>query len=150
MKIRFWNMKYTTFIVLFILILFFNNITIAKDKEKIVIIGSYRKFYEQINRKIELFEKNNFIVLMPPKSKIINPNDEFVKFQHEENKTIKEIEESFLNAIKIADFVYIFNPNGYIGSSSAFEIGFSYGLKKKIYCMEKPQDLILENTCEVR
>jgi len=120
----------------------------ASTKEpSVVIIGSYRKFYPNIYEKIESFEKLGIKVLKPPKSRIINPGSEYCRFESDMDKSMNELEHEFLEAIRMATFVYVVNPNGYIGLSSSFEIGFSYSLRKDIYCMEKPIDPMLATMC---
>ena len=121
---------------------------IIKNK-KVVIVGSYRKFYKEVVKKIEEFEDEGINVLMPAKSTIINYGDEFIKFEGDQNIPIKLIEMNFLESVKKADFIYVVNPNGYVGVSAAFEMGFAYSIGKPIYCMEKPADVMMRMFCGI-
>jgi hypothetical protein len=120
---------------------------VMKKGAKTSIIGSYRKFYPEIRDKIEDFEKIGVKVLMPPKSHIINPGEEFIRFANDKGDPIEHIEAEFLKAVTASDFVYVVDVAGYIGTSSALEIGYAHALKKPIYCMMKPTDITIEKLC---
>lgn len=40
-----------------------------------------------------------------------------------------------------ADFVYVYDKNGYIGKTTCYEIGFCFSKKKPIFFYEMPDDL---------
>lgn len=101
-----------------------------------VIIGSFRKFYFDI---LHIAERLNYLgisVLSPKKSKIIDPSREFVVLESDietsELPCIHCIEGKVLEHIRTSDFIYMYNPQGYIGRSTAFEVGFAYAFGKKI------------------
>ncbi len=52
---------------------------------------------------------------------------------------------------KQADIIYVYNKDGYIGLSTAFEVGYAKGLGKRIICHEPPKDkgLQVSDFCEV-
>lgn len=45
-----------------------------------------------------------------------------------------------LKKIDDADAVYVVNPEGYIGKSVSFDIGYAYARKKSIYVMHQVDD----------
>lgn len=51
------------------------------------------------------------------------------------------IQEHVFDNIKISDFVYVWNPDGYLGNSTCYEIGKIMEMKKRIFFKEKPKDL---------
>lgn len=111
---------------------------------KCVISGSFRKFYKEITRLIEEFDNLGVEVLSPKKSKIINPDDEFVLLETDSRgASIKQIEEDHLKAIRNSNFLYVCNPNGYVGNSATMEIGFAIANKIPIYSLEAINDLTL-------
>lgn len=49
-------------------------------------------------------------------------------------KSVKErLDELHLRKIDIADYVYVINPGGYIGDSTAREIAYAVGLGKAVF-----------------
>jgi hypothetical protein len=108
-----------------------------------VISGSFRKYYENIYQTIDVFEKLGIKVLSPKKSKIINPGENFAILETDSSKDIKTLELNHLEAIRKADFLYVCNPSGYMGTSTLVEIGFAIGCKKNLYFLEQPQDPVI-------
>ena len=116
-----------------------NNNIKSQSLHKCVIIGSFRKFYNNILELIQLFEIHGITILSPAKSKIVNPDDEFIILEsniiNSDTPGIKHIEDDVLNAIKGCDFLYVFDPQGYVGNSTNFEIGFAKSEKKENLCI---------------
>jgi len=100
---------------------------------KIVISGSFRKFYQDITRKTEEFESAGAEVLSPKKSSIINPGAEFVVLATDTAGTPKEIEQIHLDAIFSADALYVVNPGGYCGETTVLEIGWALAFGKPVF-----------------
>ncbi|KKR07371.1 MAG: MazG nucleotide pyrophosphohydrolase [Candidatus Peregrinibacteria bacterium GW2011_GWC2_39_14] len=113
-----------------------------KNKHQCLIIGSFRKHYSQIVETINFFHANNIEVLSPKISTILNPEDEFVIFDYDpRDADIRQIEDKVLEKMHNTDFVYIVNPDGYIGQSTSFEIGYCHGKNLKIFAMEDSSEL---------
>lgn len=103
----------------------------------IVISGSFRRYYPQILERISEFEKAGFIVASPKKSKILNPEAEFVILESDVGMRPHEIEQGHLDAIYEADALYVVNPAGYIGKTTVMEIGWALAFCKPIFYQEK-------------
>lgn len=106
-----------------------------------VISGSF-KFKPEIDSAINEFRDLNVIIRAPeigwlyvPTSGLIvsTANEQFQPLPSERNMLAGEVEAAFLEQLDRSDFVYIMNPEGYIGDMSIFEIGYSRGIKKPIY-----------------
>ena len=109
---------------------------------QVAIIGSFRKYYDQILEIIKEFKKNGLYVSSPKESFINNKIGEFVIFNaDDQTQTPAEIQMVTLERILNADAVYVYNPNGYIGKTTCYEIGFCFSRYKPIYFYEKPDDL---------
>ena len=106
------------------------------------IIGSFRKYYTEVIEIIDLFEKIGISIISPKKSKVINPNEEFVLFETDniKHKPV-EIQLIALHRILRSDFVYVFSPDGYIGRTTCYEIGRIVERKIPLYFSELPKDL---------
>lgn len=118
---------------------------------KISIIGSFRKYYEEIKQLIILFEKNNIKVLSPKLSEITHSVEDFVIFASDNQKlTPAEIQTDTLNRILKSDVVYVYDPEGYIGRTTCYEIGILRTTTIPLFFLEKPKDLpILVHSSEV-
>lgn len=108
----------------------------------ITIIGSFRKFYNDICNLIDDFEGVGINVLSPKKSFIIKELNGFVLLQSD-NKNAKpyQLQQKVLENVMKSDFIYVWNPSGYIGISTAYEIGHILEMGKTIYFKEKVKDL---------
>jgi len=116
-----------------------------------VVIGSFRKHYVNIVDFICLIE-HKYKVLSPMRSRIVDTMDDFVILDSdilnatcEKEIQIAYIETKVLDCIRRASFIYVYNPGGYIGTSTAFEIGFAIKENKKICAAFKPKDRLLRS-----
>ena len=118
---------------------------------KCAISGSFRKYYKEICQAHDIFEQNGIVVLSPQKSRIINPGEEFALLETDlKSLSRKQLEDRHLEAIANSDFVYLVNPNGYIGNSATFEIGYAHGCNKPIYSLDIIEDITLqEYVCKI-
>lgn len=110
-------------------------------KLKATISGSFQKFLREIKQIIDEFEKNEIEILSPKLSNVKSNENNFIIFEHE-NKLPKNLEISHLKAIERSDFLYIVNPQGYIGNSCAMEIGFALAHNIPIFTLEIPNEFI--------
>lgn len=118
---------------------------------KSLIIGSFRKHYNQMVDIIDIFNKNAIEVLSPREAIIINPEDEFVVFDYDpKDLSDKEIEDKVLEKMHNVDFVYLYNPGGYIGLSASFEIGYCHAHGIKVYAFEESNELCFQYVDEVK
>jgi len=120
------------------------------DYMKCVISGSFRKFYNEIVATAEIFQKQGVEVLSPKISVIRNAGGEFVLLESDATDDIKTLEQAHLDAIKNADFLYLYNPGGYVGVSASLEIGWAIANNKKVFSLEKPADQILGEFVQVK
>lgn len=106
------------------------------------ISGSFNKYLNQIRQKILEFEREGIEVLSPKLSRPISNKSGFIILESDEGSP-REIELKHLKAISRSDFLYIVNPDGYIGKSVALEIGYALSKNIPIYSLEKPNDYVL-------
>lgn len=108
----------------------------------VAIIGSFQKYYQEICEVIKILKENNLYVISPSGAKITGKIDDFVIFKTDCSAyTPAEIQMITLEKIMKADAVYVYNPNGYIGKTTSYEIGFCFSRKKPVYFYKPPQDL---------
>ena len=109
---------------------------------KVAIIGSFQKYYDEIVDMIGELKKQGLVVCSPKESYINKKIGDFVIFASDsQTQTPVEIQTITLGKIMQADAVYVYNPTGYVGKTTCFEIGFCISRQKPIYFLEKPEDL---------
>jgi len=113
--------------------------------QKVAIIGSFRKHYEQICETRQLFINEGLNVLAPKAETIINPNVEYVLLDTDKDESPIIIENKFIKQLLASDLVYVCNPEGYIGLSVMFELGILITSGQEIYFQEEPLDPLLRD-----
>lgn len=108
----------------------------------VAIIGSFQSYYNDILNVIKYFVDSGLYVLSPKESFICDKKKGFVFFDSDPpNYTPEEIQMITLNKIINADFVYVYNRDGYVGKTTCYEIGFCFSKKKPLFFYEIPDDL---------
>lgn len=120
---------------------------VSKTSEPIraTLSGSFHRDTEGMNRSYRELIRNQCQVLSPRRLDFINPSALFVKHRVEESDDEMTIEKHHLQAIEQSDFLWIHAPEGYIGVSTALEIGFAYAHRIPIFAQELPDDVTLKH-----
>lgn len=106
------------------------------------IIGSFRKYYEQVIEVIEMFQSNGDIILSPKYSNIIRNAEGFVILASDKPEfTHIDIQAMVFHRAFRSDFVYVWNPDGYVGKTTCYEIGRLIERKIPLYYKEHPVDV---------
>ncbi len=116
---------------------------------KVVICGSFRKDPVGIARLFRELETNGCRILSPLTLDFTNTSSEFVTAQNDASYSIKELERFHLRTIKEADFVMMHAPEGYIGTSASFELGYATALGIPVYSKNFPTDEMLQTQLKV-
>jgi NTP pyrophosphatase (non-canonical NTP hydrolase) len=116
---------------------------------ELVISGSYRKDFEALKRTYEEFRDLGCDVLSPSNVTAVSEEDGFVYMKGEEKETPDAIEERHLNAIQKANFVWLHAPDGYVGPTSALEIGFAHAAGVPVFATEPPNEQVFRSFVQV-
>lgn len=116
---------------------------------ELVISGSYRKDFEALKRTYEEFRDLGCEVLSPSNVTIVSEENGFVYMKGEETQTPTTIEERHLNAIQKANFVWLHAPNGYVGLTSALEIGFAHAAGVPVFATNAPNEQVFRSFVQV-
>lgn len=105
---------------------------------KVVISGSFRKHIDDIRMARANFQKAHIKIFAPLTTEIRNISENFV-FLTTDNaeKSAYVLEKEFMTNILKADFLYLANIEGYVGHSSATEMGVACMHKVPIVVAEK-------------
>lgn len=114
---------------------------ISFDVARVVLSGSFRKDVVGIRRAYEELITNNCQVLSPHRLEF--DNAEFVRDTAEVSLSVKSIQDHHLLALKQADFLWLYAPEGYVGTSAAFEVGFASAIGLPIFSSQKIADAML-------
>lgn len=103
------------------------------NRHAIVCLAGSMRFADKILEVAHEFSKNGYLVLMPFKDDRKELNDE----TKEMYAIIQE------ERIKLCDFLYVVNPDGYIGKSTMKEIQYAKELNKDIEYMKDVEPLTI-------
>jgi NTP pyrophosphatase (non-canonical NTP hydrolase) len=104
--------------------------------------GSFRRFLPQISAKITECADQDVAVLSPRSVQALGDQGGFVFLKGDRGEP-KEIECAHLQAIRKSDFLYVVNPEGYIGPSATMEVGYALALSVPVFSLEPPAEPIL-------
>lgn len=120
----------------------------GKPKERIkidaVVSGSFNRFLPQIQEAVTELLRLGINVISPKGSRPVSQIGGFVMLEKDRG-TPGEIERKHLEAITRSDFLYIVNPEGYIGESVALEIGYALSKGIPVYASERPRDEVFSS-----
>jgi len=114
-----------------------------------VLSGSYHRDFETLKRLYRELATNGVQILSPHRLDLIDDQTEFVRDIAEKNLSVMEIEKHHLTALYQSDFMWLHCPDGYVGTSAAFEMGVAFSRNIPIYSNEKPTDEMLSSFVHV-
>lgn len=113
------------------------------DAMRVVLCGSFRKDHEGLLRAYrELIDTN--CQVLSPHSLDFN-DDAFARDDGTLDMPARLLEDYHLMSIRQADFVWLHAPEGYIGLSAAFEIGYALAHHTPVFSRHLPNDPNLSN-----
>ncbi len=118
----------------------FNNDLISK----IVIIGSYRKNFDEIISTRRKFIDAGLDVLSPISDEIENSDSGFIILKGDESSSPSELQNIVFNKIEQADLLYVCNNNKYIGFLTAVEIGYAIRNAHLIYFSNDTDEAVMK------
>jgi len=107
----------------------------------IVISGSFHRHFSAIADARTRFEKMGVSVLSPKGRTLLNPVAEFPLLAEDDSSEPRVLETRYLDAISEAAALYVVNPNQYLGTSVAFEMGWAAARSKPIYTQAPLREL---------
>jgi NTP pyrophosphatase (non-canonical NTP hydrolase) len=110
---------------------------------RVVICGSFRRGLKGLRADFEALRQAGCDILSPIDVTFVAERDGFAFAAHEVGEDPNALEERHLEALRVADFVWLHCPEGYVGPSAALELGVAHSLGTPVYCRSKPADPIL-------
>lgn len=110
---------------------------------KVVVCGSYHRDHDGLRRLFRELEATGCRVLSPLSVDFYDVSEPVVRTSHEQGFSTGELEKFHLRAIREADLIWIHAPQGHIGTSTAYELGFAAALQKPLFSLHASQDEML-------
>lgn len=108
----------------------------------VAIIGSFRKHWQQIHNVKATIEASGIAVTNPIGQTIVNPHALFAMTESDDASETPDVVQSRATArVLIATCVYVVCPAGYVGTTTAYEIGRCIQRRTPLYFSESPFDL---------
>lgn len=108
------------------------------------IVGSFRRFYDDILRTRVVFVDAGWEVSTPVGGRPLDPTAEFIVFDTDAvGYDAPTIETLAVHRILRADLVYVCAPAGYVGRTTCYEVGRAIQAHRPIYFSDMPADLPL-------
>jgi len=103
----------------------------------IVIVGS-RKFHKEIKELVKFLREHKIDIEAAPYPEITYDDSLISQWAD------KGLVYDHLHKLDRADFCFIYNPNGYVGVNSIFEIGYFINKKKPIFACYKTKETCID------
>jgi len=120
---------------------------VSKERKiKATVSGSFSKFKDKIDLAIEELEDLGVEVLSPDKGWLYIPKYRVLRITEslglrplpsEKDMSLKQIEDEHLRSISNSDFLYVVDPDGYVGEMVSFEMGFAWAADVPVFSMEQ-------------
>jgi nucleoside 2-deoxyribosyltransferase len=114
-----------------------------------VICGSYHRDSAGLKRLFRELHSTSCRVLSPLSVDFDDTAAPVVRTHLEQEFTIGELEKFHLRAIREADVVWLHIPDGHVGVSTAYELGFANALNKPLFALCQPTDEMLASQVTV-
>lgn len=109
----------------------------------VVVCGSFHRDPAGLRRLFRELEQTGCRIISPIAISFQDSSLPIVRADHEDEFSIGELERWHLRALKSADFIVLHAPDGYVGISGAYELGFAQALGKPAFSLTEPADEML-------
>ena len=114
--------------------------------KKVCLCGSFR-FYNHMNEIGKYLTEKGITCLIPQPFEFRDQNqpcyfeDKWSLLTNQDKLILsRKAEKQYLEKLESADVVYVVDPNGYVGPSVLFEIGYAVAKGKVVYSLEPIQE----------
>ncbi len=116
---------------------------------RVTVSGSFRKAMTEVAQAVDQFQTLGCAVLSPADPRVVDAFGEFLFVASDRLRNIRMVQQRHLAAIQASDLLWIVAPHGYVGSSTAMEIGFAAAVGTPVFSADVPSDLTLRQWVEV-
>ncbi|HSX30445.1 MAG TPA: hypothetical protein VLE99_00825 [Candidatus Saccharimonadales bacterium] len=112
-------------------------------RPKVVIAGTFHRDHAGLTQIFTELERLGCRILYPISIDFLDTTEAVVHTEHDQDISVYDLEFIGLRAIRDVDFIFLHAPNGYVGLSGAFEIGYATAYGKPIFATALPNDEML-------
>src|SRR2546430_4659188 len=112
-------------------------------KPKVVLCGSYHLRIDVLRRIFRELETTGCRILSPFSLDFTDTAAAVVRTPNDYDLDIADLERYHLRALRDADFVWLHAPDGHVGVSAAYELGYANALQKPVFCLGALADEML-------
>jgi nucleoside 2-deoxyribosyltransferase len=110
---------------------------------RVTVSGSFRKAMSAVQQSVAALTDAGAIVLSPSDPRVVDEFGDFLFVASDRLRVIRTIQDRHLAAIAASNLLWVVCPDGYIGPSTATEIGFALAKRVPIMASTPPSDLTL-------
>ena len=110
---------------------------------RVTVSGSFHRHLAAITRAVETFNDLSCRVLSPEDPRVVDNFGEFLFVVSDHFRTIRSVQNRHLAAVQASDFLWLVDPDGYVGQSASMELGFAVAMGVPIMTAVPPSDLTL-------
>jgi hypothetical protein len=110
---------------------------------RVTVSGSFHRHMEAINAAVRELMALSVRVLSPADPRVVAAQGEFLFVASDPVRSVRLVQDRHLESIRVADFLWLVCPDGYLGQSASMEIGFAAAVKVPIFAAYAPCDLTL-------
>lgn len=105
--------------------------------------GSFHRHMEAINRAVHELAGLSVRVLSPADPRVVAAQGEFLFVASDRVRSVRIVQDRHLESIRVADFLWLVCPDGWVGQSGCMELGFAAAAHVPIYSTRVPNDLTM-------
>jgi hypothetical protein len=105
--------------------------------------GSFHRHLHDINLAVQELTLMGVRVLSPADPRIVDSAGEFLFVASDRVRSVLLVQDRHRQCIRASDFLWLVAPDGYVGSSAAFEIGSAVADEVPVVGTHLPSDLTL-------
>jgi hypothetical protein len=109
----------------------------------VTVSGSFHRHMHEIGAAVEELATLSVRVLSPADPRIVAAQGEFLFVASDPVRSVRLVQDRHLEAIRASSFLWLVDPDGYVGQSASMELGFAAAIGIPIYSTHVPSDLTL-------
>jgi hypothetical protein len=105
--------------------------------------GSFHRHMGAITAAVHELAALSIRVLSPADPRVVAAQGEFLFVASDRVRSVRLVQDRHLESIRVADFLWLICPDGYVGQSASMEVGFAAAARVPIFATRAPSDLTL-------
>lgn len=114
-----------------------------RRQTRVTVSGSFHRHIGAIQRVVEEFNSAGVVVLSPSDPRVVDEFGEFLFVASDLRRSVRGVQNRHLAAVSSSDLLWLECPDGYVGPSAAFEIGYAMSEGVPVYASTPPGDLTM-------